>query len=45
MVGVGEGALRQLVRLIGGESNLDPIVFPTELIVRESCGCPPQPVA
>jgi LacI family transcriptional regulator len=45
MVGVGENALRQLARLIGGESNLEPIEFPTELIVRESCGCPAQPIA
>jgi DNA-binding LacI/PurR family transcriptional regulator len=41
MVQVGESALRQLMRLIQGETNLAPIEFPTELIVRESCGCAP----
>lgn len=40
MVGVGEAALRQLNRLIRGETNLAPIEFPTSLIVRQSCGCP-----
>jgi DNA-binding LacI/PurR family transcriptional regulator len=40
MVGVGEKALQQLNRLIRGETNLAPIEFPTELIVRRSCGCP-----
>jgi DNA-binding LacI/PurR family transcriptional regulator len=41
MVAVGNSALRQLHRLIGGQSDLDPIEFPTELIVRQSCGCTP----
>lgn len=45
MVSVGASALHQLARLIGGESDLEPIEFPTELIVRESCGCPAQPIA
>lgn len=40
MVGVGETALKQLNRLIHGETNLAPIEFPTNLIVRQSCGCP-----
>lgn len=40
MIGVGAKALEQLHRLIHGETNLAPIEFPTELIVRESCGCP-----
>lgn len=40
MVGVGEAALKQLNRLIRGETNLAPIEFPTSLIVRLSCGCP-----
>jgi DNA-binding LacI/PurR family transcriptional regulator len=40
MVGVGETALKQLNRLIRGETNLAPIEFPTNLIVRQSCGCP-----
>ena len=39
MVGVGDRALRQLHRLIGGETELAPIEFPTGLIVRKSCGC------
>jgi LacI family transcriptional regulator len=40
MIGVGAKALEQLYRLIRGETNLAPIEFPTEMIVRESCGCP-----
>ena len=40
MVGVGETALKQLNRLIRGETNLATIEFPTNLIVRQSCGCP-----
>jgi DNA-binding LacI/PurR family transcriptional regulator len=40
MVGVGEKALEQLNRLIRGASNLEPVEFPTTLIVRHSCGCP-----
>jgi len=40
MVGVGETALKQLNRLIRGETNPAPIEFPTNLIVRQSCGCP-----
>ncbi len=40
MVGVGDAAMLQLNRLIRGESNLAPIEFPTNLIVRQSCGCP-----
>lgn len=40
MIGVGARALRQLHRLIEGEGSLPHIEFPTQLIVRESCGCP-----
>jgi DNA-binding LacI/PurR family transcriptional regulator len=40
MVAVGEHALRQLHRMISGETNLAPIEYPTRLIVRCSCGCP-----
>jgi len=39
MIAVGEAALRQLHRLIGRESNLAPVEFPTGLVVRRSCGC------
>jgi LacI family transcriptional regulator len=42
MVGVGETALKQLNRLIRGETNLSAIEFPTNLIVRQSCGCPSE---
>ncbi|WP_426518897.1 LacI family DNA-binding transcriptional regulator [Diaminobutyricibacter sp. McL0618] len=42
MVGVGEAAVHQLARLIEGETDLAPIEFPTEVIVRESCGCAPH---
>lgn len=41
MVGVGRRALEQLNRLLHGETNLAHVEFPTELIVRQSCGCPP----
>jgi DNA-binding LacI/PurR family transcriptional regulator len=44
MVGVGETALKQLNRLIRGERNLAAIEFPTNLIVRQSCGCPREGV-
>jgi DNA-binding LacI/PurR family transcriptional regulator len=44
MVGVGQKALQQLNRLIRGETNLAPIEFPTNLIVRQSCGCPMEGV-
>jgi LacI family transcriptional regulator len=40
MIAVGAKALQQLYRLIEGESNLTHVELPTELIVRESCGCP-----
>ena len=41
MVGVGARALEQLNRLLHGATHLAHIEFPTELIVRQSCGCPP----
>lgn len=37
---VGATAARQLVRLIQGESVQPEILLPTELILRNSCGCP-----
>ena len=40
MIGVGAKALHQLLRLIEGAGELPHVEFPTELIVRESCGCP-----
>jgi LacI family transcriptional regulator len=39
MVAVGDAALRQLRRLIAGETGLAPIEFATSLVVRRSCGC------
>ncbi|MCU1556499.1 MAG: LacI family transcriptional regulator [Microbacteriaceae bacterium] len=42
MVRVGEMAVHQLAALIEGERDIAPLVFPTEVIVRESCGCPPH---
>jgi len=36
---VGRAAIRQLVRLICGEEVEPRLVLPTELIVRQSCGC------
>jgi DNA-binding LacI/PurR family transcriptional regulator len=37
---VGREAVRMLVRLIRGESVVPRLVLPTELVIRESCGCP-----
>jgi LacI family transcriptional regulator len=37
---VGREAVRQLVRLIRGEQAQGPTLMRTDLIVRESCGCP-----
>ena len=45
MVQVGEAAMRRLADLIDGGTDLSHIEFPTNLIVRESCGCPPQTTA
>ena len=39
MVEVGNLALRQLHRLLEGETGLAPIELPTRLVVRRSCGC------
>jgi LacI family transcriptional regulator len=36
---VGQEAVRQLVRLIRGEPAEARLVLPTELILRQSCGC------
>ncbi len=37
---VGREAIRQLVRVIRGEPAQSLTLMPTELVVRESCGCP-----
>ena len=36
---VGRQAVRQLVRVIQGEEVEPRLILPTELIIRESCGC------
>jgi LacI family transcriptional regulator, galactose operon repressor len=36
---VGEAAARQLIRLIHGEQVETRLVLPTELVIRQSCGC------
>jgi LacI family transcriptional regulator len=36
---VGREAVRQLVRIIHGESVEPRLVLPTELVIRQSCGC------
>ena len=36
---VGREAVRQLVRLINGEQAEALTLMPTELVIRESCGC------
>jgi DNA-binding LacI/PurR family transcriptional regulator len=38
---VGREAIRQLVRLIRGEAAEALILMPTQLVIRESCGCLP----
>jgi len=37
---VGREAVRQLVRIIRGEKVEPRMVLPTELVIRQSCGCP-----
>ncbi|HVM70137.1 MAG TPA: LacI family DNA-binding transcriptional regulator [Anaerolineales bacterium] len=37
---VGQAAVRQLLRLIRAEQVEARLVLPTELIIRQSCGCP-----
>ena len=39
MVEVGAQAMRHLLDLMAGETDLESVELPTELIVRESCGC------
>lgn len=39
---VGLESVRQLVRLIRGESVEPRLVLPTEAVLRESCGCQPR---
>ncbi len=36
---VGREAVRQLVRLIRGQAAEARTMMPTELVIRESCGC------
>jgi len=36
---VGQQAVRQLVRIIQGKQVEPRLVFPTELVIRRSCGC------
>jgi DNA-binding LacI/PurR family transcriptional regulator len=36
---VGHEAVEQLVRLINGQEAQDLTLMPTELVIRESCGC------
>jgi len=38
---VGRESVRQLVRLIRGEQAEALVMMRTELVIRESCGCPP----
>jgi DNA-binding LacI/PurR family transcriptional regulator len=39
---VGRAAARQLLRLIRREHVEATILLPTELVIRESCGCSPS---
>ena len=38
---IGRESVRQLVRLINGEQAEALVLMRTELVIRESCGCPP----
>ena len=38
---VGREGVRQLVRLIRGQQAEALVLMRTELVIRESCGCPP----
>ncbi len=40
---VGREGVRQLVRLIRGQPAKELVMLPTELMLRESCGCTPAP--
>jgi DNA-binding LacI/PurR family transcriptional regulator len=40
---VGRAAARQLLRLIRGERVEATILLPTQIVIRESCGCPAAP--
>ncbi len=37
---VGREGVRQLLRLIHGESDRARVTLPVELVIRQSCGCP-----
>jgi LacI family transcriptional regulator len=39
---IGREAVRQLVRLMNGEQAEALTLMPTELVIRESCGCGPK---
>ena len=42
---VGREGVRQLVRLVRGEQAEALVLMQTELVLRESCGCPPAQAA
>jgi DNA-binding LacI/PurR family transcriptional regulator len=43
-VELGRAAMSMLQDLIaGGKPPADPVVLPTTLVIRQSCGCPPEP--
>lgn len=39
---VGMLAVKTLIRILSGEKVATKTVLPTELVVRQSCGCPPE---
>jgi DNA-binding LacI/PurR family transcriptional regulator len=39
MVEVGKQSMTKLLQLLAGETDVDNLELPTELVVRESCGC------
>ncbi|HIE48233.1 TPA: LacI family transcriptional regulator [Candidatus Bipolaricaulota bacterium] len=42
---LGYWAVKRLVQTIDGEKTEHPVLIPGELVVRESCGCQPEPQA
>ncbi len=41
MVEVGIQSMTKLMQLLAGETDIENLELPTELVVRESCGCTP----
>ncbi len=44
MVEVGVQSMNKLMELLDGRTDVENLELPTDLVVRESCGCPPTSV-